>query len=279
MSFGLHRKNKRLLEAADETHLLRQAEEFLGEDVWERVEDIEPISVEYWGLRKLRMDVAKLKIAMSEAGDNLTVSHEERNLVLNQTNQECIALDEKRIGYKLEARELISQLDQMISAAKLIKRKYEASRTKIEVIGLEGGDEKIIERERSKIALHKQELKDLKQKRDEIGDQIKALDYKVLRIEETLGNDRKRLREEASNAYQSIGQANKDISKLGAEVALHESEMKSHYCEIGRYVSIHIGSDSTCTEIGKGYASLIAQMQSLRSSIALNHKLVGLANV
>ena len=277
LSFGLHRKNKRLQEAAEEAHLLRQAEEILGEDTWEQVEDIESISVEYWTLRKLRMEVSSYKGEMSEAGDLLTSSHEERNEILNQTNKDCQALDEKRVQYKLDARELIGQRDRMISGAKLIRRKYEASRTKIEVIGIEGGREEIIEGEKRKMVSYKQELQSLKKERDAVGVKIQALDNKILQIEEMLGNDRKRLRDEASSAYQSIGQANKDISKLGAEVAMIESEMKSHYSEIGHYVSLHVGIDPACTQLGKKYSSLIAQMQSLRSSIALNHKLAGMA--
>ncbi len=108
LSFGLHRKNKRLLEAAEEAHLLRQAEEILGEDVWEQVEDIEQISVEYWNLRKLRMEASKFEGAMTEAGDVLDSSHEERNEILSQTNKECQAIEEKRLGYRNEARELIA---------------------------------------------------------------------------------------------------------------------------------------------------------------------------
>ena len=278
LSFGLHRKNKRLLEAAEESHLLRQAEEILGEDVWEQVEDIEQISVEYWNLRKLRMKVSKFEGAMTEAGEVLHSSHDERNEILSQTNKECQALEEKRLGYRNEAKELIAQRDRMISEAKLIKRKYEASRTKIEVIGLEGGGDEVIDKERQKIDSYKLELQNLKKDRDALALKIQSLDHKIIQIEEMLGNDRQRLRDEASSAYQSIGKANRDISKLGAEVALVESEMKLHYSEIGRYVSQHVGLDPDCAQIGKEYSSLIVQMQSLRSSIALNHKLAGMAN-
>ena len=277
LSFGLHRKNKQLQEAAEEARLLRQAEEIFGEDIWEQVEDIESVSVEYWSLRKLRMEVSSSNGEISKAGNILSSSHQERNEILSQTNKDCQALDEKRVYYKLEAKELVSQRDRMISEAKLIRRKHEASRTKIEVIGPEVGREDVIDGERQKISSYKLELQSLKNNRDTVGVKIQALDNEIIQIEEMLANDRQRLRDEASSAYQSMGQANRDISKLSAEVALIESEMKSHYSEIGHYVSLHVGIDPACTRLGKEHSSLIAQMKSLRSSIALNHKLAGMA--
>lgn len=279
LSFGLHRKNKRLTEAADEMHLLRQAEEILGEDVWELAEDIEAISVEYWNLRKLKMDVANLRDAIQEADSLLNSSHEERNVILSQTNKECQALEAKRNDYIRESEQLIVQRDRTIAEAKLIKRKFEAARTKIQVLGREGGDQAVIEAERQKIKGYKQDFQKLKATRDAIGEQIKGIDDKIMHVEETLGHDRKRLRDEASSAYQSIGKANRDISKLAAEVGVVESEMKLHFCEIGRHVSHNVGVDATCTQICKDHAHLVAQMQSLRSSIALNHKLAAMANV
>lgn len=272
-------KNKRLTEAADEMHLLRQAEEILGEDVWELAEDIEGISVEYWSLRKLKMDAAKYKDSIQEADTLLNSSHEERNIILTQTNLECQALEAKRAEYIHESEQFIVQRDRTIAEAKHIKRKYEAAQTKMQVIAREEGAEEIIVAEREKLKSYKLDFKKLKIIRDEIGAKIKVVDDKIMHVEETLGDDRKRLRNEASSAYQTIGRANRDISKLAADMGVIRTEMKLHFCEIGRYVSHHVGIDPICTQICKDHARLVAQMQSLRSSIALNHKLAAMANV
>ena len=260
-------------------YLLRQAEEILGEDVWELADDIEGISVEYWSLRKLKMDGAKYKDAIQEADTLLNSSHEERNVILTQTNKECQALEAKRAEYIHESELLIVRRDRIVVEAKGIKRKFEAAQTKIQVISLEGGDKAIIEAERQKIKSYKLDFKKLKMIRDDIGAKINALDDKIMHVEETLGDDRKRLRDEASSAYQTIGRANRDMSKLAADVGVIRSEMKLNFCEIGRYVSHHVGIDPICTQICKDHAHLVAQMQSLRSSIALNHKLAAMANL
>jgi hypothetical protein len=279
LSFGLHRKTKRLTEAADEMYLLHQAEEILGEDVWELAEDIEGISVEYWSLRKLKMDGAKYKDSIQEADTLLSSSHEERNVILTQTNKECQALEAKRAEYIHDSELLAAQRDRTIAEAKLIKRKFESTQTKMQVIAREGGDEEIVEAERQKLKSYKLDFKKLKMIRDDVGAKINVMDDKIMHVEETLGDDRKRLRDEASSAYQIIGRANRDMSKLAADMGVIRNERKLHFCEIGRYVSHHVGIDPICTQICKDHAHLVAQMQSLRSSIALNHKLASMANV
>lgn len=279
LSFGLHRKNKRLSEAADEMHLLRVAEEILGEDVWEQAEDIEDISVEYWTLRKLSIKKEKIGNSVSKAGVVLDTSHEERNAVLNQTNQACLALEKKRDQLIANSEALIAERDRVISQAQQIRRKFDASRTKVQVLSGEANTAEIIKGERSKLAGYKVDFSTLKTQRDEVGERIHALDEKITQIEAAIAEDRKKLREEASSAYQSIGKANRDMSKLTAEIGLIELQMVEHYGEIGRYISNHAGSDGVCTKICKDHAHLVAQMQSLRSSIALNHKLAAMAGV
>ncbi len=277
LSFGLHRKNKRLSEAADEMHLLRMAEEILGEDVWEQTENIEPLNVDYWSLRKLKLSKEKLKEAVDKAGAVLDTSHEERNAILNKTNDACLALEKKRDALMAKSEALVAERDKIIAQARQMRRKFDAAHTKVQVLSNEVGTEEIIQSERSKLAGYKVEFAALKKKRDEIGEKIEVLDGQVTDIEASIAADRKKLREEASRAYQTIGKANQDMSKLSADIGLVELKMVEHFSEVGRYVSTHAGSDPVCTKICKDHSNLIAQMQSLRSSIALNHKLASMA--
>jgi hypothetical protein len=41
-----------MVEAAEEMHLLKEAESHLGKALWENVEGIEALSIEYWNLRR-----------------------------------------------------------------------------------------------------------------------------------------------------------------------------------------------------------------------------------
>ncbi len=277
LSFGLHRKTKRLSEAAEEMNLLRMAEEILGEDVWEQAEDIEHLSVEYWSLRKLKLKKDELNEAVAKAGAVLDTSQEERNAILNKTNQACLALEKKRDAMTSNSEALIAEKDKIIAQARQVRRKIDASRTKVQVLSGEAGTGDVVKAERGKLAGYKTEFAALKKKRDKVGKKIKALDEKVVRVEKAIAGERKKLSKEASRAYQSIGKANQDMTKLAADIGLVELKMAGHFSEIGRYVSTHTGTDPVCNKICKEHSHLIAQMQSLRSSIALNHKLAAMA--
>lgn len=279
LSFGLHRKNKRLSEAADEMHLLRMAEEILGEDVWDRAEDIEPISVEYWTLRKLSIKKKELQQKVSEAASALDLSHEERNAILTRSNRGCLALEKKRDEVISKSEELVAERDGIIARAHQLRRKFDACRTKVQVLSGEDGSGDIVREERAKMTGFKSEFAKLKAARDEVGERIAKLDSLITRLEESIAEDRRKLRQEASEAYHNIGKANQDVSQLTAEIGLVDLEMHEHYCEVGRYVSNHAGNDQVCRQICKDHAHLVAQMQSLRSSIALNHKLAAMAGI
>lgn len=277
LAFGLHRKNKRLSEAAEEMHLLRMAEEIMGEDVWKQCEDIEDISVEYWTMRKLAIKKQDLEDRVREAGNVLDDSHEERNALLGESNQACLKLEKKRDELVQKSEVLVAERDHVVSLARQLRRKFDASRTKIQVLSAEAGSADIISDEKKKMEGYRVEFEKLKKSRDEVGRSIARLDEEITTIESKIAEDRQRLRQEASEAYQSIGKANRDVSQLTAEIGLIELDMQEQFVEIGRYVSTHAATNDVCRGICKNHENLVAQMHSLRSSIALNHKLAALA--
>ena len=65
-AFGFFRKNQRMADAASEMHLLREAEAQLGMAIWEKVEHIEELSVEYWNLRKFVKEREIVRNKLSE---------------------------------------------------------------------------------------------------------------------------------------------------------------------------------------------------------------------
>ena len=71
MAFGYVRKAQRMGEAASEMHLLREAEAQLGAAIWEKVENIEALSVEYWNLRKLVKQNDEVRLRLTECQNKL----------------------------------------------------------------------------------------------------------------------------------------------------------------------------------------------------------------
>ncbi|MGL5018827.1 MAG: hypothetical protein ACRDBP_11885, partial [Luteolibacter sp.] len=84
-AFGLLRRNTRMSDAASEMHLLREAEAQLGAAIWEKVEGIEELSVEYWNLRRLIKERDLVQDKLKECQAKIDEAHEERVTLLNTT--------------------------------------------------------------------------------------------------------------------------------------------------------------------------------------------------
>lgn len=284
LSCGVHKKTKRLTEAASEMHLLLQAEEILGEDVWEQVEELEELNIGYWTLRKNQLVLTKLEEQLAEADLLLTNAQEERNSILNHTNEACKILEETRDLLLKDSEQLRLKRDEVISRAQQIKKRFKSSQTKISVLGSQdtvgyGSDNKsAIEEEQQSIEEYKNRFIKLKKERAEIGAQLSGFDDQIAKIDQEIAADKEEANDRLAAASQTLSKMNRDKSKLSADIGLIAEENKPYLAEIGRYVSSNEGVDPICKKIFKERSNLISQIQMLRTSIALNHKLASLAN-
>ncbi|MBK1792873.1 hypothetical protein [Persicirhabdus sediminis] len=277
-SFGIYRKTKRLTDAGEEIHLLRQAEEFLGAHIWQDVEHIEPLHVEYWRLRKMHADQKKLQTQLQDAEEYLNSSHDDRNSIVHQVNEACHDLVRQRDHLIQKAEELVRKREAIYVDAQKVKRSYEGIQMKIRVLREEQGDSVDISEDLEKMKSLKVEFSKFKEERESYGSKIGDVDAEITLLEERITEERKRLRAQASSAYQSIGKANQDMARIANDIQLLENDMVNDYIGVGNYVGQNFYSDAEIAKIAKEHEALIVQMQSLRSSIALNHKLAANAD-
>jgi hypothetical protein len=278
-AFGYYRRNQRMGDAATEMHLLREAEAQLGSAIWEKVESIEELSVEYWNLRKFIKEREVIREKLAECQARLDLAHEERSQVLNNTPEVHQELFDQRVAILTE--QLAQQRDEIIAHAREIRRNYDGLKMKLEVLTKEsdGSADRIAEIEKVKIRLTelKAKFSELKDERMRIGRKIEEGDVKVDLVDEQLNEKRKDRRISASEAFQVIGDGNREISILRAENGVLDTQMRQLYAEIGRYVSRNANQNAACAAAASSHQGLVDVMRALRRSIALNHRLAGTA--
>jgi hypothetical protein len=152
---------------------------------------------------------------------------------------------------------------------------------KLEVLTNEakGGDNHLeqITKVKSRLMELKTRFSELKQERIRIGEAIELGDAKLDIVDEKLREKRQMRRLEASEAFQVIGDGNKEISVLRAESGVIDTRMRQLYAEIGRFVSRNSNQDPACAAAAASHHGMIDVMRALRRSIALNHRLAGTA--
>jgi chromosome segregation ATPase len=280
-TFGYFRKNLRMGDAASEMHLLREAEAQLGFAIWEKVEDIEELSVEYWNLRKFIKEKELIRNKVDACQVELDKAHEERASVLNNTPEIHQELVDQRILLLTELEAHARQRDEIVAEAREVRRAYDGLKMKLEVLtneskSTEAGKEKISEVNR-RLADLKLKFSDLKKQRVLIGSEIEAGDDKVDVVDAQLNEKKKDRRLHASEAFLVISDGNKEISILRAESGLLDTQMRQLYAEIGRFVSRNTHLHPRCATAASAHQGLVDVMRALRRSIALNHRLAGTA--
>ncbi len=278
-AFGYIRRAQRMSDAASEMHLLREAEAQLGAMIWEKVENIEPLSVEYWNLRKLIKHRQEVRAKLAKCEEKLTKAHDQRAEILNsapEINQELL---ERRIELLAELEQLANDRDRVVMDAREVRRSYVGLKMKLEVLGTEGGDSpetrKGIEMAKARLVELRDKFSTLKQERIRIGHLIDKGDAKVDAVDEKLKGEKQQRRHHASEAFEVIGEGNKELSILRAESGLLDTQMRQLQAEIGRYVSRNTRRDPACAAAAAEYHVLVDVMRALRRSVALNHRLAG----
>lgn len=276
LSFGIARRQRRMAEAASETHLLKEAEQVLGRKVWDRVEGVEELGVEYWNLRRLIAEQDKLQQSLDEAEQLLAEAHAERAELLNQKSEQQIELEERR-ATRIEQLETLSrERDQVVEKARRLRRLYDGAKAKLEVLGEEGkSDDATTTATRRRMEELKTEFTELKDQRDAVAAKIKTLNAELDDLETRLEQERKQHREGAAGAFQKIGDANRKISSHKAELGLLETQMHQLFAEIGRHVSRNAANNPKCREAVAEHRSMVEVMKALRHSINLNFRLSG----
>jgi len=278
-AFGYVRRSIRMSDAASELHLLREAEYILGIALWEKVENIEALSVEYWNLRKLIKERDDVRDRLAACQDRLNQAHEERVALLNSTPEINQQLLQERTALLTSLEKLSQERDQIVAKARDVRRIYIGLSMKYEVLSNEFDGTPDMKEQIDSVRVRLQELKnefaELKNDRIRLGDLIEKGDNEVDAIDEKLREARQHRRAQASVTFQLIGEGNKELSILRAESGLIDTRMRQLYAEIGRFVSRNTIRDPACAAVGAAQRGLVDVMRAMRRSIALNHRLAG----
>lgn len=274
-AFGVNRRQRRMAEAASEMHLLREAEQVLGHSVWERVEEVEELGVEYWNLRKLIKERDEIRAKLDECETILADAHEQRSTLLGAKSDFQQDLETEKGELLAELEKLSRERDTVIQQAREIRRIYDGLKMKLDVLQREGSTDSI-EKTKVRMVELKQRFTELKQSRDQVAASIAEGDAKVDAIDTELTEEKQKHRADASVAFQQIGQANRDISSHKAQLGLIDTQMRQLFSEIGRHVSRHAFVNEQCRTAAKGHIPMIDVMRALRRSVAMNHRLAGM---
>lgn len=277
LAFGIQRRNLRMTDAATETHLLRDAELHLGLMLWEKCENLEAVSVEYWNIRKLIKELTMKEARLVEFQAKLDAAHEERAQTILAATGVDPEVTEQRNSLIQELDALAIRRDEVIVSARRVRRKFDGVKAKLEVLleAREAENQDAIEECRLRIREIKAEFETLKVQRSTIAAEIDAKDDQLTELENSIGEWTKERRFDVTQTFTAISKFNYEVSTLNAEVGLLQKRKLELCAEIGRHLSRNIATNPGCATICKPHRALVDVMAALRRSISFNHRIVG----
>ncbi len=271
--FGYLGKNVRLGQAANEAHLLKEAETFLGEAIWRNTENIEALSMEYWNLRKLVKDYERVSKEIAQLQGAFVDTHQQKVEGLKSVSGLLQGLAEERKEALAQLDTLTRERDRIVSKAQDIRRIYDGLKIKQDVLRKEGAMLAEIEKTSSRLAEVKSDFDSLKERREEITQELAAANTKIRDIEAMTSERKQHGKSQSTENFQYIGDANQQISTRQAQINSLYAQIRSLYTDIGRHVSLNAPIDTECNLAGKDQRGLIDVMAALRKSIQYNFKL------
>lgn len=273
-SFGLHRKLKRMTDAAYELHLMQEGEEFLGALCWPKVEGIEDISMQYWTIRKIERKRAELAEQIQDSDRVLYETHTKRAAAADKSKDIGQELFNDRDGLFELLETLNNERDTIMTDAQQVKRRFEALKTKATVLKDEGDTSSVsYTKNREQLENLKEDFKNFKEKLNKIDDKIDVDQDKLTKLQSNIDDKLKGNKDEASETFGQISAANRDITAFKAKLGLLDEEHAGLCREVGRYLNLNAHLDS-CQGACKEHLGLLEQIHLLRRSIQWNKTLV-----
>ncbi|GAA5481057.1 hypothetical protein [Haloferula sargassicola] len=274
LAFGISRRQKRMGEAATEAHLLREAEQYLGELIWTEVEEVEELGIEYWNLRRLSKKRDELTETLEKAEEKLRDAHDERTERLSSVSEKNESLMDQRTTLVTELEALARKRDTIVARAREVRRVFDGVKAKLEVLQQDAdGKAEEVTKAKSRLKELRGQFDEIKAERDSIAQEVESLDKRIDGLDKQIDTERKTQREDTAGSFHVIGDMNREISRCKAEIGVIVTEMQQLYGEIGRHVSLNFRQDDACRRACAKQRPMVEVMSALRRSILLNHRL------
>jgi chromosome segregation ATPase len=271
--FGYLRKSVRLADATTETHLLKEAETFLGEAIWRDTENVQNLSMEYWNLKKFTNECEILSKEILRLQGKFNAPYQEPDASQEGVTGSLQDLTKERSETLTHLDDLIIARERIIANAHEVRRKYDGLKIKLDILSKASDDQPEIQNATTHLAEIRDEFEALKQARDNIAQDIETARARIEEIDAGMGDKKKSDKSASGMNSQFIGDANQQISARQARINSLNTQIRQLHGDIGRYISLNYPNDPKCKKIGKGHRGQIEVMAALRRSIQFNWKL------
>lgn len=267
---GISLRQKRLVDAASELRLLRDAEEILGRSIWTKVKDIEQYKNNYLNISNLLEEKNTYQTKIQDIRSKLDDIRRNQESKFKDDNSSEINLEELYEMQKSVVDKIKSEQSDISIVAANIKKIFDQSVSSLQAIMNEGNNKAELSAEKAKIEQLKNKFADLKEKKI-ISDENLAKETAILsKISDSLKGKKNTDNDSIANNYEIMGKANKALSSYYSKIGFLDNHILLNYNQIGQNISNEWQTNSQCKEAVKSKLMLCKIIKALRRSIDFN---------
>ncbi len=274
--FGIRRERARWNAVTHETQILSEAQDLLGRLAWPNVSGIEELTGEYWQLRDMDNQQAKLREESESLIERIESMQSDLNGIEAKYASRIDELRAKKTGIMDNAAQVTDEMDEIRERDQATRQRFASLKRKLDVLKRQEGQDLSAEIEKTRTA-----LVELKKEHDQCSAALEAKENEVAEIEggvqevdEAISQQREEMKRESSDLVAEIGRMSKRVADLSAKIGALENSKTELAFQVGQYLSNN--ADSRNPEVQKvlrPYRSIMGQIGQLRKSIQFNQRL------
>ncbi|MEM7146493.1 MAG: hypothetical protein AAF591_15260 [Verrucomicrobiota bacterium] len=259
-----------------EHHLLKSAEQSLGEQAWKEVENIEELAIEYWEIKDIENQQLELEKRNRSLEEEVETSRIERESITGQIDE---SLEQKRgelIDKNSALDAITSEIEQLQHEKRVIEKRFEALKLKRKVLIEQDENapeaQTIYESLKSLKEEHiakKQALAD--RKRDSIDAESEITNFNA-----ELNDLQESVRQKTAGVTEDFNQLSRRVAQNRARIGALELTKNRAFVRIGRHLGLNRDAGGGELQIVcRNHRSMVSRIIRLRRSISFHRRLAG----
>lgn len=263
---GIQRKQKRLLAAADELHLLKQAGIVLGRNVWQNLENIEYYKVNYWSIDKIQQEINVYDQKIKDIEEEIQNIKKQQKINYNQVEKSDPIVEQQYKEQKTLVDEITTEIKAISNEATYIKRSFDGAMAKLKAMT----ENDNINQEQENIEQLKTKFLELKNRKHEADQNLAKESATLKQLSTQLSKSKKTYKDISADNHDVMAKANQSLNTYKSKIGHLENEASNHYFEIGENISVDCFIDNDCRIAVKQQFKLCKIIRALKKSIDYN---------
>jgi chromosome segregation ATPase len=262
--FGIRGERARWNSVTRETQILSEAQDLLGKLAWRNTSKIDDLTGEYWQLKDLDDQQAKLREQSEQLLDRVEQLKEKLHSIEDRYDDQIDGLRQEKDQIMEQAGEMTAAMEEIRDEDAATRERFGSLKMKLDVLKRQEGLDLSAEIEKTRTALHQLKLdhEQFKSQLESKETELRKVEVSVQAVDARIAQKREEMKVESADLVTEIGKLSKTVAEISAKIGALENAKTELSFKVGQYLSNNAES-----------RPIVGKITALRKSIQYNQRL------